>query len=243
MGHAYEKAALKKAALALYSSDWAARSAVDAYGIDPRKVAVVPFGPNLDTLPDAEQVTALVQGRDADVCRLLFIGVEWERKGGDIAIEAAQALNDAGVPTQLTVIGCRPPMSRLPEFVSSRGFISKTTESGCAQLRRIMGSSHFLIHPARAEAFGVVFAEAAAFAVPAIASEVGGIPTAIRNGRNGYLLPSDSDGEAYATLIKEIFDDRERYRDLAMSSFGEYETRLSWRTGAETVIRYVQALS
>ncbi len=43
--------ALKKASVMIYSSAWAARSAIEDYGTDPAKVHVIPFGANLDGHP------------------------------------------------------------------------------------------------------------------------------------------------------------------------------------------------
>ena len=40
-----------------------------------------------------------------DVCKLLFIGSDWYRKGGDIAVEIAGSLNAMGLKTELTMLG------------------------------------------------------------------------------------------------------------------------------------------
>ena len=108
-GHEVERRALKRCAAAIYASEWAARSAINDYGADPGKVYVVPFGANLDALPTEEQAYALIARRPRDSCRLLFLGVDWERKGGALAVEAARILNQRGLPTELVVVGCEPP--------------------------------------------------------------------------------------------------------------------------------------
>src|SRR5262249_30465155 len=51
-GHRLESEALRRCSAAIYSSEWAARSAIDRYGADPGKVHVVPFGANLTSPPD-----------------------------------------------------------------------------------------------------------------------------------------------------------------------------------------------
>ena len=76
-----EQAAFQNASKLLFSSPWAARSAIEDYGIDPQKVHTFPYGANLDTIPSREQVLAR---KKSERCRLLFIGTGWERKGGDI---------------------------------------------------------------------------------------------------------------------------------------------------------------
>ncbi|HTQ31126.1 MAG TPA: glycosyltransferase, partial [Opitutaceae bacterium] len=55
-GHRQETAALSRARLAVYPSEWAARSAIDFYGMKPERVAVIPFGANLGRQNKREQV-------------------------------------------------------------------------------------------------------------------------------------------------------------------------------------------
>src|SRR5881628_2519499 len=49
LGIAAEAQALARASLAIFSSRWAAQSALANYNVDPAKVKVVPFGANVDT--------------------------------------------------------------------------------------------------------------------------------------------------------------------------------------------------
>src|SRR6266704_2473055 len=75
---------IKKARLILYTTEWAARSAIEDYHANKEIVHVVNFGANLDKPPSKERILAK---RKSDQCRLLFIGVDWQRKGGEIAFE------------------------------------------------------------------------------------------------------------------------------------------------------------
>ena len=83
-GERIERAAFQNASKLLFSSPWAARSAIEDYGIDPQKVHAIFWGTNLDHIPPRDQV--LVKKLSAQ-CRLLFMSVGWQRKGGDIAYE------------------------------------------------------------------------------------------------------------------------------------------------------------
>lgn len=97
-GHELEEQALKGSSRVFYTSQWAARSAVERYGADPSRIRVLPFGPNLGRLPDRDEVIRAVERRGMDRCELLFVGVTWERKGGPFAAEVAGLLNDRGIP-------------------------------------------------------------------------------------------------------------------------------------------------
>ncbi|RYD33398.1 MAG: glycosyltransferase, partial [Verrucomicrobiaceae bacterium] len=172
-GREMEQRALSNCSLAIYTSEWAARSAVDNYDVDPAKVKVVPFGANVSAARDEAVVRGLVAARDTASCELLFVGVDWERKGGPIALRVAEILKSRGVPVRLHVVGCEPP-GVLPDFVVRHGFVSKKFPAGAARLAKLFSDAHFLIVPSRAECFGLVFAEAGSFGLPSLAAITGG---------------------------------------------------------------------
>jgi len=156
-GEQMESAALERADLAVYASDWAAASAVDHYGTDPAKVKVVPFGANLEAEPDPTEVQRLIEARPTDRCRLLFIGIDWERKGGPLAVEVADELNRIGLPCELTIVGATPELTPSRQrFVKIEGFVDKASEEGRHKIQSLLGRSHFLILPSRAECYGLV---------------------------------------------------------------------------------------
>ncbi|MBK8598554.1 MAG: glycosyltransferase family 4 protein [Holophagales bacterium] len=106
---ALEAAALGRAARVLYPSPWAAESAVSDYGVDPSRVKVIPFGANLDEIPARAECLA---ARPSPPLRLLFIGRDWIRKGGPIALGALRELHARGRDVTLTVVGASPPRRR-----------------------------------------------------------------------------------------------------------------------------------
>ncbi|MDE3084330.1 MAG: glycosyltransferase, partial [Verrucomicrobiota bacterium] len=91
-GHVIEQRALDRCARAIYCSDWAAGTARRFYRVDSAKISVVPFGANLPEPPNLEEVRAAVSMRSAARCNLLFVGVDWARKGADIAVQTVDSL-------------------------------------------------------------------------------------------------------------------------------------------------------
>lgn len=229
-GHALEHAALQNCDMAIYTSDWAARSAIDHYGADPAKVKVVPFGSNFESHPSLEVVMDAVRSRSAQRCELLLIGVNWERKGGPLAWEVARDLNQAGIGTRLTVLGCTPPAEMNAPFLRVMKFIGKDTPLGQKEIMRVMLDSHFLIVPSIAECFGIVYAEASAMGLPSLARDVGGVSSAVQDGRNGFLFPASAPASAYVERIRQLLDDPSAYEQLARSSHDEFSNRLNWDT-------------
>ena len=161
----------------------------------------------------------------------------------EAAVAVAQALNESGLPTTLTLIGSQPPEGTvLPPFVRKTGFINKSDPAGLKQFNDLIAESHFLILPSRAEAFGIVFCEAASFGVPSLATRAGGIPTAVRDGGNGKTFPPGTPPAEYGAFIRQHFADYASYEALARSAFRESETRLNWGVSGATAMGHLRAM-
>ncbi len=239
-GQAAEQAALDKCSLAIYSSEWAAASALANYRVDSDKVKVVPFGANLEDAPDARRIDAMVESRPTTPVQLLFVGVDWQRKGGDTALATAGELNRRGLETHLHVVGCRPPVEPAPAWLHVHGRLDKGRPDDWSRLKGLLAAAHFLIVPTRAECFGLVFAEASAFALPSLTFRVGGTASAVFDGENGFLFKVDQTGQDYAEKILEAIGDRERYEALCRSSFECYQKCLNWRVAGGSVRRLLE---
>ncbi len=217
--------ALKKASAVIYSSAWAARSAIEDYGADPAKIHVVPFGANLDEPPPREVVLAREK---SEHCRLLFLGVDWVRKGGDIAFETLLNLEELGVRAELVVCGCTPPQGVVHERMKVIPFLDKNDERQRKELEQLLMSADFLLVPTRADCTPIVFCEASAFGLPVITTNTGGVPEIVKEGENGFLLPYEARGDAYAEVIARVYHDDECYAELVRASRAAFEDRLNW---------------
>lgn len=242
-GHRQERAALDAAAVAIYSSRWAAESALERYDADPAKVHVIPFGANVEPPASGAEVARLVEARPADRCRLVWIGSEWERKRGDLAVAVTQELCRRGLLAEVTLAGAGPPSGvGLPDTARHLGWIDKSTPEGQASFRKLLSDAHFLLLPTAAETFGIVFCEASAFGVPSLATNVGGVPDAVESGANGVLLPPDAGPADYASTILDLMGTPARYRELAKTSRARFEERLNWRVATRRALDLMAAL-
>jgi glycosyltransferase involved in cell wall biosynthesis len=242
-GNAMEQAVLTRCQLAIYSSDWAAQTAIENYRVEPSKVKVVPYGANIDCYRNLEDIKTIIESRSVDRCKLLFLGADWQRKGGDMAIAVTKQLNQAGLKTELVVVGCQPVTEEpLPNFIKPLGFISKSTEAGKEKINKLFAESHFLILPAKAECAAVVFSEANSFGVPCISTNTGGIPTIIKENLNGKTFPVNAKISEYCQYISDLMENYHEYRNLALSSFQEYQSRLNWSVAGQTVKKLMMEL-
>lgn len=81
----------------------------------------------------------------------------------------------------------------------------------------------------------MVFGEANSFGLPCLTTDVGGIPTLIKNDLNGKTFSLQSGASDYCDYILDLFANFSRYQELALSSFQEYEARLNWSVAVKTV--------
>ena len=228
-GNIIERKAIENASIALYHSRWAAQSAIDDYCADEARVHVIPVGANLDEPPSQKDV---LDREKPDTYRLLFVGINWSRKGGEIAFDTMRELADMGLEVELAVCGCVPPKKFRDGRLKVIPFLDKNDAKQRRLLYNLYASSSFLLLPTRAETYGNVFCEASAFGLPSIATKTGGVPEVVRDGENGYTLPLSAGGGEYARLIRDIYTDEPRYYALKESSRQAYEERLNWDSWA-----------
>lgn len=232
-GRAQEEASLRRAQYSCYSSAWAAK--VAATLTDPDRVKVLPYGPNLSYRSTRSDVETWVHSRQSlhpGHCTLLFTGKDWDRKGGHLAVETARLLNDRGIKTTLRVVGCRPT-GPLPPFVDTVGFIDKTTAEGKQAFAQVYQTADIFILPTQAEASAIVLPEAAAWGLPILTCDTGGLGDYVINDINGFRLPVTDTGLAFAQKAELILNNYSRF---AFASFDEYQSRLNWETSVDRLV-------
>ena len=226
-GNLIERRAIRRAAAAVFATEWAAKSALNDYGADPARVHVVPFGANLEDVPPREE--ALARTRSSG-CRLLFVGADWPRKGGDIAYETLLELEKRGVSAELVVCGCRPPDGLTHPRLTVVPYIDKADPEQRGRLARLLSWADFFLLPTRAECSGIVFCEANAFGVPIIATDTGGVSCVVKYGRGGTLLPLSATGAHFADRIIELGVDAAHYHSLVLRGRSAFDNHLNWDT-------------
>jgi glycosyltransferase involved in cell wall biosynthesis len=129
---------------------------------------------------------------------ILWVGVEWERKGGPQLVEAFRLLRRDLPHATLTIVGCSPDLIEPGCRVAGR--------IPAAQLPLYYDTASVFCLPTRHEPFGFVFAEAMAHGLPVVATDIGAIPDMVINGENGYRVPP-GDPIALAGALRRILAD------------------------------------
>ena len=233
---ALEKKVIDRADLVLFGSHQMIDHAVRDFGEEVRsKVEAIPWGLNLDRAPERPLDKPI-----GDRLELLFVGRDWDRKGGPAAIELFDRLRADGISCRLTIVGCSPEEARGRKGIAVYRYLNKNRWLDAWRYRRLLERGHFLILPTHADCAPMVFAEANAFGVPVLTSDVGGIPSVIDPGRNGFMFPLADGVIPYLDTVKALIADPDRYAALRRSSHEVFRTRLNWPTWAQHLVEVLQ---
>lgn len=234
-----ERLALDNCSKIIVSSNWAAKSLIEDYKYSSKIVEVLPFGANMELLPSRKELEEKIVSQP---CKLLFIGVYWESKGGDIAYNCFLELLKMGIDVELTICGCTPPEYVSHSKINVIPFINKNSNDGMQKLYSIFLNHDFLILPTRFDCTPIVICEASAFGLISIIANTGGVSGHLNIGKNGYLVPYDDKGLGYAEVIAEIFKDKETFNSLKKSSRAEFENKLNWDAYKEGLRRIINSI-
>lgn len=219
-----EQRAITNSKTQVYSSNWAAEYVIKNYHASKKNVFTVNFGANIDVSPPKEKLQRDYNGQ----INLLFLGVNWKRKGGNIALESFNILQNKGYNVSLTICGCKPPNTKEAVNLKIIPFLNKNNSEDYKMFLNILYATHLLIVPTRADCTPIVFCEANAFGIPVITTNTGGVSDIIKNEINGYALPFEAEPIEYAHKVKDLLDNREKLKMLALTAQEKFEKELNW---------------
>ncbi|MFB9649847.1 glycosyltransferase family 4 protein [Curtobacterium pusillum] len=152
------------------------------------RVEVLPFGQNVSQAAIAAAREARQRAR-RDPGNALFIGLDWVRKGGPLALRVVEVLNSRGFKMGLTVIGRCPPAVAAHPLVTFVGELDLERAADFAIYCHCIASASFFLFPSRADNFGAVVSEMAAMGVPVLADPRTGASEYVEKGHFGLVAP------------------------------------------------------
>ncbi len=167
----------------------------------------------------------LASGRDVPV--IVQVGMLRPEKGHEFMLKLLSRLKQEGRAFRWLVVGggCPESEARLQFQVDNLGMQNDVLIAGnvfpASPVYRI---ASLLVMPSENEAFGMALAEASAFSVPVLASQVGGIPDVIQHNRTGTLLPA-GDASAWIHALNDFFNYPERFYKMACQARVDVENR------------------
>jgi glycosyltransferase involved in cell wall biosynthesis len=192
-------------------------------GVDTRQ-----FRPS----PDAREKLRAELGIDAGAEVALVAATVNRQKGVMVALDAVHGLARARPRLRLVIAGDGPDRPMLERAVARRGLGARVHVAGAVTpdaMPRYHASADLLLYPtARREGLPRAILEAMATGVPVIASDRGGIPSAVRPDETGVLLRHPT-SDALASATSALLDDGDRRLRLAMRARHLVRERFDFR--------------
>jgi glycosyltransferase involved in cell wall biosynthesis len=230
---AYERSLYDAMDVILPMSDWLGRSFVEDFGQAPEKVVTAGAGPNFDVLPEPP-------ARDWSRPRLLFVGKDWERKGGPQVLEAFARVRANHPDAELTVIGPTALPVDPPPGVRFLGRLDRAVPEQDAALQDAFGQATAFLMPSIYEPFGIAFLEAMAYGLPCFGGDSCAMPEIIADGVTGHVVRA-GDAEALAGPLVALAGDPDRARAMGEAGRERMLARFTWDAVAGRIVDAVGA--
>ena len=195
-------------------SDHVTDTLIVRYGCDADKVSCVYCGPNV---PERPSVT-YPPDRYASG-RILFMGFDWQRKGGPQVVEAYRRIYERFPQASLTIVGSVPETG-LPR-------VTAVARVPLDEIGAYFARSAVFCMPTRREPFGTAFLDAAYHKLPIISSRLGALPDYVTDGVNGFLVHPD-DVEGLAAALAHLLADPELCRRMGETNYEMVSGRYTW---------------
>jgi glycosyltransferase involved in cell wall biosynthesis len=118
------------------------------------------------------------------------------------------------LPWHLTVIGDGPRRAEVQNLFREipTDHVTWTGAVDSQDLPRMLNGADIFVWPGCGEAYGMAYLEAQAAGLPVIAMDTAGVPSVVRDGETGRLVPKD-DVQGFAAAIRNwVRDPRDRHR-------------------------------
>jgi glycosyltransferase involved in cell wall biosynthesis len=213
-----ERQVYQNASITFLRSSNVRRSLLEDYGCPPDQAVLVYAGSN------ASVGQVKTSNTDYTKPNILFVGLDWKRKGGPDLVEAFRRVREKLPEARLTIVGAEPEL-----HVPGIEVVGKVPPEA---LDPYYQEASVFCLPTYLEPFGIVFIEAMTAHLPIVATRVGAIPDFVEQDRNGTLLePGDIHGLADALL--NLLQHPEMCRSFGEYSFQLTQERYSWQAVGE----------
>lgn len=201
-------------------SEYLRQSFIKNYGVPAKKVVNVGGAFNLKEIP-AEQM-----GKSYTAPRLLFIGIDFFRKGGEVLLQGFEAVLRRFPTAELHIVGPRE-LESIPPGVVFHGHLSKEEPAGQAKLEELFRSASLFVLPSLYEPFGIAPLEAMLYQLPCVVTRGWALQETVVEGVTGELVEKGN-AEELAEKICGLLREPERMAAMGLAGRERARTEYTW---------------
>jgi glycosyltransferase involved in cell wall biosynthesis len=194
-------------------SEWARDSLVRDYGVDAGRIQVIaPGGAPAYFEIGARRLAGETPRRpDDERLRLLFVGGDFERKGGPLLLDCLRG--PLGERCELHVVTQAAVRAQQPNVHVHRGLAPNSPE-----LLQLFAAADAFVLPSLADCLAVVLMEATAAALPVVTTNVGALGEAVEPGISG-LVVDPGDGAGLQQALSALAQNANRRRGMSQAGY------------------------
>jgi alpha-maltose-1-phosphate synthase len=210
-------------------SEFTRQSFIQDYGISPERVVSVGGGSNF--------VSADLSQKRYDRQTAVFVGYEFERKGGYYLLEAWKKVHQALPEAQLYIIGPRKPLAEPMPGVQWLGRIENRNE-----LRQRLMESTVFVMPSLFEPYGHAFTEGMAMGLPVIAANHCAMPEIVQHQVSGLLVPP-READPLADALIQILSNPDLARQMGYAAHEDTKQARTWDDVVSRIAPYIRTVA
>ncbi len=217
----------KNASKILATNELCRKSLIKDYGISPSLVNTVYQGCNFNTYLEGK--------RDINKKHILFVGHEFDRKGGYILLEAFKQVRSTIPSTQLIIVGDSLRIKQ--DGVTVLGRISDRQ-----RLMDIYEKSHIFVLPSYFDPMPNAAIEAMGLGIPVVVSNSCGTSEIINDGKSGFVVPTGNVNELADRLI-HLLRNPSLAKMIGSAGCNLVRKRFKWEIISDNVFEILKPLS
>jgi glycosyltransferase involved in cell wall biosynthesis len=162
--------------------------------------------------------------------KILFVGVDWERKGGPELFEAFKILIQKHPDAKLDIVGCNPNLNFPNVTIWGRLPIQ--------EVKKHYESASIFCMPSKREPFGIVYLEAMAYKLPIVALKIGALPDLVEEGKTGFLV-NFKDNHLMSEKLSILLDQPSLAKEMGEIAYQKVDSQYNWESSVLAIKEHI----
>ncbi|WP_172805281.1 glycosyltransferase family 4 protein [Aquiflexum balticum] len=162
---------------------------------------------------------------------ILFVGVDWERKGGPELFEAFKLVYQKHPDVKLDIVGCSPEIQHPNVKIWGKLPLD--------QVKKHYETASIFCMPSKREPFGIVYLEAMAYKLPIVGLNIGALPDFVEEGKNGFLLDY-KDIQGMASQLIYLLDNPKLCKKMGEYGYLKMEKQYQWKKSVTSIREFIE---